>query len=268
MIAPLTVYQNGMQRLLISIDQKHLRYPHILVYQTRLEDNIEHTRLFGDTESRRAERWEIIYELNRLALEILGESFHSLCMFKNARPHQDLRGRADFHDLSSVRHYIEALWEVTRDACNLFAVDSEEGIWPPQCERVIRGLSQCRKPILPSEADFVALEITLAYIDELASELIGLVNEFSPNGRKTNRQSAKQRGKIRENLQMLPPQIESAIATLGSLENILFVLEDAYALPGFTQESEVRLPGPALQDEQPGQDHFSAEASEQHPRAS
>ena len=189
----LTVYQDAMQRLLERMDQKHPQYNLALIFQARLAENIDKTRWFGDTENRRSERWEIINGLNSLTREVIGTTFNSLCMFGNTVVNKDVQVKEGFSNLSSVHNYIELLWEVTRNACNLFNIGTEEDIWPPQCEEIIRGFTHSRKPLLPSDAAFVELEITLAYIDEVVQNVVGLIDEFSSNGRKTTKQSTSDR---------------------------------------------------------------------------
>ncbi len=44
-----------------------------------MQENITQARLYGDTEIRRAERSQILDNLNRLALEIAQVSFNELC---------------------------------------------------------------------------------------------------------------------------------------------------------------------------------------------
>ena len=67
------------QWLLRCLDKKHPRYSEALVYQTRLTENIQSARHYGDTNDRKAERNEIITRLNNLALQTLDRSFNELC---------------------------------------------------------------------------------------------------------------------------------------------------------------------------------------------
>lgn len=55
------------------------RYSEALVYQQRLQENIDKARLYGDTETRRAERSEIVHRLNTLAVSALNTPFNALC---------------------------------------------------------------------------------------------------------------------------------------------------------------------------------------------
>jgi tetratricopeptide (TPR) repeat protein len=70
----LSQYEAGLNRLLTQLGQDHPRYTEVLVYQQRLLENLARTRLYGDTETSRAERAEILDRLNRLALAAVGES--------------------------------------------------------------------------------------------------------------------------------------------------------------------------------------------------
>jgi tetratricopeptide (TPR) repeat protein len=72
-------YETGLLQLLERIGQEHPSYQEALVYQQRLHDNFALSRLYGDTETLRAERSKIVDGLNRLALSTLGISFNELC---------------------------------------------------------------------------------------------------------------------------------------------------------------------------------------------
>jgi len=72
-------YAAGLRRLLKCLGPGHPRCLDALAYQQRLDENIELTRVYSDTETRRAERSEIIGRLNTLALSTVGISFNELC---------------------------------------------------------------------------------------------------------------------------------------------------------------------------------------------
>jgi hypothetical protein len=72
-------YERGLHRLLERLGNDHQRYVEALTLQSRLLENIAQTRQYGDMEIRRAERAQILDMLNRLALEIVGVSFHEWC---------------------------------------------------------------------------------------------------------------------------------------------------------------------------------------------
>jgi hypothetical protein len=76
---PFTSYETGLKRLLERLGSDHPRYADALVYQQRLQENIAQARGYGDTETRRAERAQIVDGLNRLALEAVNTSFNELC---------------------------------------------------------------------------------------------------------------------------------------------------------------------------------------------
>lgn len=67
-----TAYETGMQRLLEHLGQAHPRYDEALIYQQRLFENIAQSRRYGDTETRRAERAQIVEQINGLALDVGG----------------------------------------------------------------------------------------------------------------------------------------------------------------------------------------------------
>ncbi|MCD6345751.1 MAG: hypothetical protein J7M17_09160 [Anaerolineae bacterium] len=72
-------YERGLAELLKRLGKDHLRYAEALTLQTRLLKNIAQARRYGDTETRRAERAQIVDALNRLAVEAVGKSFNEWC---------------------------------------------------------------------------------------------------------------------------------------------------------------------------------------------
>jgi len=72
-------YEVGLDRLLGQIGPDNPRYSEALVFQGRLMENIARSRRYGDTETRQAERAEIVDRLNRLTQAVLGNSFIELC---------------------------------------------------------------------------------------------------------------------------------------------------------------------------------------------
>jgi hypothetical protein len=71
-------YTAGLETLLQKLGSGHPRYQEALTWQQRLTENIHQTRLYGDTETRRAERAEVVSHLNNLASETTGQSFNDL----------------------------------------------------------------------------------------------------------------------------------------------------------------------------------------------
>jgi hypothetical protein len=74
-----SVYQDGTRELISRLSDTHPRYADACVYQQRLEENIARSRRYGDTETHRAERAEILVRLNTLTLSVIGISFDELC---------------------------------------------------------------------------------------------------------------------------------------------------------------------------------------------
>lgn len=72
-------YEAGLNELLHRLDRQDARYADALVYQQRLYDNLAQSRRYGETETRKAERAEVIDQINRLSLSVLGVSFNELC---------------------------------------------------------------------------------------------------------------------------------------------------------------------------------------------
>jgi hypothetical protein len=73
------LYESGLTQLQVRIAASSADYEDFLLYQQRLSENIDKARNHGDTETRRAERSEIIASLNDLARAALGFSFNELC---------------------------------------------------------------------------------------------------------------------------------------------------------------------------------------------
>jgi len=72
-------YETGLYQLRNRVKQDHPRYSEFLVYQQRLIENIERSRLYGDIESCRAERSEVIGRLNKVSLSVLNMPFIEIC---------------------------------------------------------------------------------------------------------------------------------------------------------------------------------------------
>ncbi|MFX0107493.1 MAG: hypothetical protein ACFE7R_04350 [Candidatus Hodarchaeota archaeon] len=79
----LSSYERGLEKLLAQLCEGHPRYTEALTLQTRLLENIAQTRLYGDTEIRRAERAQIIDGLNSLSNTLLERSFNTLASGAN-----------------------------------------------------------------------------------------------------------------------------------------------------------------------------------------
>jgi len=74
-----SLYEAGTRELLNRMGRGHPLYFNALVYQQRLSENIARSRQYGDTDTRRAGRAEIIRQLNELSSSELGISFSELC---------------------------------------------------------------------------------------------------------------------------------------------------------------------------------------------
>jgi hypothetical protein len=71
-------YEQGLEELLERLGKNHPRYTDALTLQTRLLENIAQTQRYGDTETRRAERAQILDTLNQLASQTVRVSFNKL----------------------------------------------------------------------------------------------------------------------------------------------------------------------------------------------
>jgi hypothetical protein len=71
-------YERGIARLFDRLGVGHPLAGDVLVYQQRLQENIDSARRYGDTQDLRAARYQITEQLNRLASETIGSSFNEL----------------------------------------------------------------------------------------------------------------------------------------------------------------------------------------------
>lgn len=71
-------YENGLRRLLERMGKTHPRRVEALTLEARLKENISGELLHGSSDTRSAERSEIIYALNKLAVEATSTSFNEL----------------------------------------------------------------------------------------------------------------------------------------------------------------------------------------------
>jgi len=78
MTDPFTSYETGMKRLLEQLGCDHPRYAEALTFQARLGENVAQARLYGDENTLKNARAQIVHGLNCLALEAVGVSFHEL----------------------------------------------------------------------------------------------------------------------------------------------------------------------------------------------
>lgn len=82
-------YSIALDTLLERLGSGHALFSDALLYQQRLQENIERTRRHGDNENRRSERSEIIESLNRLCLDVLSEDFNALARQAQVKLGQD-----------------------------------------------------------------------------------------------------------------------------------------------------------------------------------
>src|SRR5262249_53004294 len=72
------LYEAGLEQLLSQVKLGHHRYDDALIYQQRLVENIAQARRYGDTETGKAARAEMLDRLNELSLATTGHSFNEL----------------------------------------------------------------------------------------------------------------------------------------------------------------------------------------------
>jgi formylglycine-generating enzyme required for sulfatase activity len=87
------LYETGLLQLLDRLGREHPQYAEVLVYQQRLSENLTQSRQYGNTDSRKAERAEIIGHLNKIALATLGLSFDELCHLSASPEEEELPQR-------------------------------------------------------------------------------------------------------------------------------------------------------------------------------
>lgn len=94
-------YQDGLRWLLHQLGREHRDYPEALVLQARLQESITNAQEYGDDETRRADRAQILDALNALALRALGVSFNELC--------EGQEPKVSAPETESVRGLLEAM---------------------------------------------------------------------------------------------------------------------------------------------------------------
>lgn len=72
-------YENGLTKLLHAIPPQHPGYSELLVFQARFMENLQQARRYGDTLELQSARFQLLEQLNHLALTTVGESFNALC---------------------------------------------------------------------------------------------------------------------------------------------------------------------------------------------
>lgn len=72
-------YEHGVRQLLNQLGTHHVCYDEVQTYQQRLVENINLSRRYGDSETRRADRAALLEWLNGLALNTLNTTFERLC---------------------------------------------------------------------------------------------------------------------------------------------------------------------------------------------
>jgi hypothetical protein len=124
-----TPYEQGLRELLNRLDtQAHPSYHTVQLLQQRLSDNIATSRRYGDTQTRRTERSDIILQLDQIAMAELNTSFSDLSGLNTSHPPEpstwsftdaetDLRERildANLRaSLTAIRYAVEYIWDAS-----------------------------------------------------------------------------------------------------------------------------------------------------------
>lgn len=98
----LSAYENGLRTLKQEIGKHHACYGNLLVYEQRLQENIELSRRYGDTPTRTADRAQIIDELNALALSAVSTSFNDICANAVPSPSHSPQNSTASHGMAST----------------------------------------------------------------------------------------------------------------------------------------------------------------------
>ncbi len=176
-----TPYEAGLRALLARLGSGHARYTEALTYQQRLTENVAAARRYGDTETRRAERSEIVDRLNALAMEALGVSYSALSSLR--RGHSDgapsslQRGHSDGTPLSLQRGHSDGTLCRPDDApaSTARSEPSTEGV--PSALPTAPAGRAIPPPLEPSEAESLRRQLTearenLRLIEERRSEYV------------------------------------------------------------------------------------------------
>lgn len=178
-------YERGLEELLKRLGKGHSGYLEALTLINRLQENIDYAKRYGSTETRRANRAQIVESLNQFTLETLGTSFSELCGLPT-----------EVQDASvKLQVYEEQYLERVREECrNLYT----EGI-----DRVTHQL----------EKVFIMLQAVETRPREMQTDIppsLGRVNEG------TKRQSASGEGRPQERSRpkpkLPPPPVSLSIA--------------------------------------------------------
>jgi tetratricopeptide (TPR) repeat protein len=129
-----STYEAGLRRLVDRLGKDHPHYDEALIYQQRLAENLAETRQHGDTDTRRADRSEIVEQINRLALSEIGISFGELCSQATPLAGQELASRRVPHNLPPHSEFIgrqaekARVHEALRSRSYLVSIDGIGGI--------------------------------------------------------------------------------------------------------------------------------------------
>ena len=103
-------YMGGLGKFAREIGNHRSALLALHTFEQRLHENAQYTLFSGDTETLKAERSEIIHELNALAYEVLNSSFNKLCNLPSLddvsfRPHSTVPGDSAIIDTNALRRW-------------------------------------------------------------------------------------------------------------------------------------------------------------------
>lgn len=94
-------YRQGVVALIEKLGRNHKQLGAAHVYQQRLIENLDRVVRYGDTETLKAERAEILDQLNGLAQSALGMTFAALCPTSPASNVSPLSVDAPMHSINT-----------------------------------------------------------------------------------------------------------------------------------------------------------------------
>ena len=146
-------YELGLRTLKARLPQDKL--DEFDVHESKLRDNLDRERLFGGTETTRADRAAILYALNQMAEAHLGISFNDLCQ-GSAPPARSGRERASLQgQLEEARENLRLVQE--RKTQYVMETDvpldliKQERRWEQQIADLEQQLAQVGDSALPAE---------------------------------------------------------------------------------------------------------------------
>jgi|GEM_PF-4343352 len=212
---PFQAYKKGMARLLETMGKNHPREAEARTLQRRLEENIWKAQTIGDDDGSRARRAEILYNLDQFAKEEINQNFDQLCSSGDDPPTLESSSKLSVFFLTKSCEYVTAIQREAQIAYNVFL--NEKEIWPFQCSKITASFRKLKKPLLPNDILFSALEMKLFYLNEQVRRLIQLIDRFSPHGREQTEHARNERQALCQKVDEFIQDVIPALDLVNSL---------------------------------------------------